>query len=341
MFIVYLFIYLYKRQAASMATARKRQVSLADTKYYHCISRCVRRAFLCGEDRVTGKSYEHRRQWVEDKLLALAKVFCIDVCAYAVMSNHTHVVLYVDDKKANRLSDKAILIRWHKLFKGTLLTRKYVQGDTLDKAEQLFLTRTVADYRQRLADISWFMRVLNEDIARKANQEDVCTGRFWEGRFKSQALLDEAALAACMAYVDLNPIRAKMANTPEESDHTSVQKRINAAKDAKQPKQLIRFAGSPRKHMPKGLPFELRSYLELVELTGRYMREDKSGHIALQTLPLLARLNIAPENWLTLTTQFTKTFKGAVGRPSALDGYYDHLNAKRRTSISQCEQLFG
>ena len=79
--------------------ARKRQVSLVDTKYYHCISRCVRRAFLCGEDHFTGQSYEHRRGWVEDKLLELAKIFCIDVCAYAVMSNHTHLVLYVDDKK--------------------------------------------------------------------------------------------------------------------------------------------------------------------------------------------------------------------------------------------------
>jgi len=209
---------------------------------------------LCGDHKVTGKSYEHRRQWVEDKLIELAQVFCIDVCAYAVMSNHTHVVLYVDDAKANRLNDKAILIRWHKLFKGTLLTQKYLQGDKLDKAQQFFLNRTIADYRERLADISWFMRVLNEDVARKANKEDNCTGRFWEGRFKSQALLDEAALAACMAYVDLNPIRAKMAKTPEDSNHTSVQKRIKAAKKAKQPKQLIRFAGSPRKHMRKVCP---------------------------------------------------------------------------------------
>ena len=82
-----------------MAIARKCQISLVDTKYYHCISRCVRRAFLCGEDRFTGKSYEHRRGWVEGKLLELAKVFCIDVCAYAVMSNYTHLVLYVDDIK--------------------------------------------------------------------------------------------------------------------------------------------------------------------------------------------------------------------------------------------------
>ena len=324
-----------------MAIARKRQVSLVDTKYYHFISRCVRRAFLCGEDRFTGQSYEHRRGWVEDKLGELAKVFCIDVCAYAVMSNHTHLVLYVDDKKANRLNDKAIVIRWHKLCKGTLLTQKYIQGEKLSKVELIFFNQTVKQYRERLASISWFMRLLNEDIARRANKEDNCTGRFWEGRFKSQALLDEAALAACMAYVELNPIRAKMANTPEESDYTSAQVRLICAKEGKQPKQLLRFAGMSRQVMPKGLPFELKSYLELVELTGRVMREDKHGHIDNMTLPLLERLNISSENWLKLTTQFTRVFHGAVGRPASQDGYCENLNRKRRANISNCAKLFA
>jgi len=324
-----------------MAIARKRQVSLADTKYYHCISRCVRRAYLCGKDHFTGKSYEHRRGWVEDKLLALAKVFCIDVCAYTVMSNHTHLVLYVDDKKANRLNDKAIVIGWHKLCKGTLLTQRYVQGETLSKAELIFFNQTIKQYRERLSSISWFMRLLNEDIARKANKEDNCTGRFWEGRFKSQALLDEAALAACMAYVDLNPIRAKIASTPEESHHTSVKKRLASATEGKQPKQLLRFAGMPRQIMPKGLPFELKSYLDLVEITGRIMREDKRGHIINSCLPLLERLNISPENWLQLTTQFTRVFHGAVGRASSHESYCENLNRKRRTNMSNCEKLFG
>lgn len=185
------------------------------------------------------------------------------------------------------------------------------------------------------------MRLLNEDIARRANKEDKCTGRFWEGRFKSQALLDEAALAACMAYVDLNPIRAKMAKTPEESDHTSVQKRIDSATISKQPKQLLRFAGMPRQIMPKGLPFELKSYLDLVDLTGRIMREDKRGCIDNNHLPILERLNISPENWLKLTTQFTRVFHGAVGRPSSQVSYCENLNRKRRANISNCEKLLA
>ncbi|MCO7191381.1 MULTISPECIES: transposase [unclassified Pseudoalteromonas] len=323
-----------------MPTARKNQVSLVDTKYYHCISRCVRRAFLCGKDKFTGRSYEHRREWVEEKLLTLATVFCIDICAYAVMSNHTHIVLYVDDKKAKRLSDKAIVIRWHKLFKGNWLTHKFIEGSELNHSELIMLNGIIEQYRERLASISWFMRVLNEDIARRANKEDGCTGRFWEGRFKSQALLDEAALVACMAYVDLNPIRATVADTPETSDYTSIKKRIEHAHNGKQPKSLLRFAGNPRQSIPKGLPFELKYYIELVELTGRCVRADKRGHIC-DAQPIIARLQIEPENWLKLTTRFTKVFHGAAGRRHAMTQYCTHLQKKRCANLVNCERLLG
>jgi hypothetical protein len=113
----------------------------------------------------------------------------------------------------------------------------------------------------------------------EANAEDNCTGRFWEGRYKSQTLLDETALAACMAYVDLNPIRANIAKTPEQSDFTSAQQRIKAAIHNQQPKNLLPFVGNPRQHMPTGLPFELLDYLQLVQLTGKCIREDKPGYI--------------------------------------------------------------
>jgi hypothetical protein len=123
-----------------------------------------------------------------------------------------HVVLSIDIYQANCWSDVEVINHWHQLFKGTEITQKFAQGEALEDYEQLQLSHTVALYRSRLSDISWFMRCLNEPIARQANQEDNCTGRFWEGRFKSQALLDEAAVLACMAYVELNPIRAKMAS---------------------------------------------------------------------------------------------------------------------------------
>jgi len=324
-----------------MATARKKQISLIDTPYYHCISRCVRRAFLCGKDKVTGTSFEHRRGWVEDKLLALGQVFAIDICAYAVMSNHTHMVLYVDVAQANLWTTDEVITRWHQLFKGTLITQQYQRGDKLSKPMQNMLKDTVAVYRQRLTDISWFMRILNEDIARKANAEDNCTGRFWEGRFKSQALLDEAALAACMAYVDLNPVRAKMAATPEASEHTSIQLRIKAAAKARQPKTLSPFVGNPRKSMPKGLPFVLTDYIQLVELTGRCIREDKRGFIEDNLPDILDRLGICSENWLILTTQFRKVFHGAVGNSQALAEFCQHQHLKKRASVSICKKLLA
>ena len=324
-----------------MATARKKQISLVDTPYYHCVSRCVRRAFLCGEDKATGQSFEHRRTWVEDKLLLLGQVFAIDICAYTVMSNHTHLVLYVDEALAKSWSTKAVVERWHQLFKGTLLTQRYLRGDVLEKYLLVSLEETAELYRKRLMDISWFMRQLNESIARQANSEDNCTGRFWEGRFKSQALLDEAALAACLAYVDLNPVRAKIAKTPETSSHTSIKLRVEKAKQGQQPNNLLAFVGNPRKDMPKGLPFSLQDYLELVELTGRCIRENKRGYIEENTPVLLQRLHICPGNWLKLTTQFRKIFHGAVGHSDVLTDFCHHQHIQRRASIGASTQLFA
>ncbi len=209
-----------------MPTPRKHQISLDATPYYHCTSRCVRRAFLCGLDPFSGKDYEHRRQWVEDRIVFLGEVFCIDVCAYAVMSNHHHLVLHINMPEALSLTDLEVCERWHKLYKGTLLTQRFLKGELLDEAQWQAVTAKLEHWRLERANISRFypkgtlISCLNEPIARMANTEGQCTGRFWESRFKSQALLDEKALAACMAYVGLNPVRAKMARTPEDSEHT-------------------------------------------------------------------------------------------------------------------------
>ena len=297
-----------------MPTPRKSLVSLEATPYYHCVSRCVRRAYLCGKDSVTGRDFEHRRQFIEDRILNLSQVFAIEVCAYAVMSNHYHVVVHIHQKKAESFSDLEVVVRWHQLFKGTELTRRFAKGEALSPAEHDTVLEKVALWRTQLMDLGWFIRCINEPIARQANLEDQCTGRFWEGRYKSQALLDEQALAACMAYVDLNPIRADMADMPEHSDHTSVKYRIEEAQNRTSAQSPLRpFVGNPRRDMPDGLPFHFHDYLALVDWTGRILREDKRGAISSSLPPILERLDIDPKHWCFLATRFESHFKSIVG----------------------------
>jgi hypothetical protein len=229
-------------------------------------------------------------------ILSPTKAMTIDVSGYWIGSKNLPAV--------SRLFAVAIKV--------SALVDRYRSGQNLSRAEWDALGQLESKWRERLSDISWFMRCLNESVARRANQEDRCSGRFWEGRFKSQALLDEKALAACLAYVDLNPVRAKMAQTPESSEYTSIAERIAAAKnsgegnqtqkDADQPAHLLSFVGNPRKEMPKGLPFKLTDYLELVDWTGRILREDKRGYIAQEIPPILERLQIDPRIQLASAT---------------------------------------
>jgi len=320
-----------------MAKPRSQQISLLDTPYYHICSRTVRKAFLCGIDTQTGVSFEHRRTWIEQRLFKLAQVFAIDICAHAVMHNHLHLVLHVDSEQVKRWTTAEVLMRWHQLFKGTLLTQQYAKKQTLDKFQLAVVESTAAIYKQRLIDISWFMRSLNEPIARQANREDNCTGHFWEGRFKSQALLDEGALLSCMAYVDLNPIRAAIAPTPEQSDFTSIQLRIKAAITGKQPTRLLPFIGNEHQKKAKGIRFSLQDYLTLVDETGRLLRDDKRGAVNIETGNILARLHISSESWLKLTNDFEVIFTGAVGTAEHLCEFSEHVGLQRTHGIASAQ----
>ena len=209
-----------------MTTSRSQQICLTETCYYHCISRCVRRAFLCGYDEYSGKSYQHRRDWVEQQLLRQSQAFCIDVAGYAVMSNHFHVIIRVNPELAASLSAEAILDRWQRLYRLDPLMARFKEGDELTDDEKHIVDNEIVRMRDILMSISRFMGYLNERIARRANAEDGCKGRFWEGRFRSQALLDEVALLQCLAYVDLNPVRAGISQNPLQSEHTSIKRRL-------------------------------------------------------------------------------------------------------------------
>ena len=209
---------------------RSDQFDAAEICVVHTIQRCVRRAFLAGTDPLTGKDYSFRRDWIRRRMEALASVFAIDVLSYAIMSNHVHQILRNRPDLVTSWSDEEVAIRWLKVFPGRRLDEQLAEPTKSDIETLCRDKQRLAEIRIRLSDISWFMRALAEPIARMANRSDKCTGRFWEGRFKAQRIVDEAGLLACSMYVDLNPVRAAMAKTPDDSVHTSAYDRIQASK---------------------------------------------------------------------------------------------------------------
>lgn len=317
-----------------MPRARKHLVCLTRTPYYHVTSRCVRRAFLCGYDRYSGTSYEHRRVWVEDRIRVLSSLFSIHVCAFAVMSNHYHLVVKLSPDESAKWSDDEVLNRWTSLYRGPLLVQRYRAGESLTTVEMEALASMAAVYRARLASLSWFMKCLNEPIARQANAEDGCTGHFWEARFHSQPLISDRALLTAMAYVDLNPIRAQLAKTPEESDYTSIQARIRGRYQKNsltgsvarmlRNGELRHFEAPVRPLMPfaargrrvdrldtqaRCLPMYASDYLQLMEATGRLIRHGKRGHIDPALAPVLDRLGLSAAQWAEASTAFRRCYR--------------------------------
>ncbi len=304
-----------------MTRPRSQLIDYCEALYYHITSRCVRRAFLCGEDPQTQKSYEHRRQWIEDRLRLLSSLFTLEICTYCIMHNHIHIILKAIPDEADCWDDHQVIRRWLSIFKGPLIAHKYLSGESLSKAENDTLSTLLLLWRSRLTDISWFMKCLNEPIARQANKEDNCTGHFWEARFHSQALLDDQAILTAMAYVDLNPVRARIASTPESSKFTSIKERIHPAFDLNAAiksycehggfsdhllsrndpihiRPLAQFTGGESlSNQDRGVHFDFKDYLELLDFTGQVIREDKTGFIDNTLPPILDRLSIDGKSW--------------------------------------------
>lgn len=307
----------------------------------------MRRAYLCGDDPVSGKNFDHRKQWLVTRIKQLAAHFAIDICAYAVMSNHYHLVLHVNNSQARSWNDADIIQRWSEVFPRNAALIETLMKNQSSRAAQKLLKQNIELWRERLTDISWFMRCLNETIARQANREDECSGRFWEGRFKSQALLDEKALVTCMAYVDLNPIRAHATDSLETSDFTSIQERlIQQAKKAKNrsyrqhrlltrrtSKHLIGRQSTRQaqllplqdlgENVQPALPINQQSYFDLLDVTCKSLQlerleQGKYLNSVVDKQFLLQRLGIQIDAWLESVTAFHKFYGIAAGSESAL-----------------------
>ena len=328
-----------------MGLPRSSYVKDGKVAVYHCFTRCVRRAFLCGLDPITGRDYSHRKSWILNRLRFLASIFAIEVCAYAVMDNHYHSVLRTRPDIVKSWPDREVAARWLTLFPNYYRNNSLHDSPSDQQISALASdSHRIAELRKRLSSISWFMGRLNEFIARQANAEDNVKGRFWESRFKCRPLLDLAAIAACMVYVDLNPIRAGLAPTPELSDFTSIQQRIRSWHC-----QKIAQAIPPTEYLqnhdcnpdpPPADPSDLSTswlcpipldanhcgilhltdteYFNLVHMSGRILQSPKRAAIDPDLRPILQRIGINPDAWLDTVSHFDSRFHLAAGVLSSL-----------------------
>ena len=363
------------------ATARREIVRDGEVGVYHCWGRCVRRAFLCGDDPPSGRNFDHRRDWLRDVQRQFAALFGVEICFHAEMSNHLHLVLRTRPDVVAQWTDEEVARR-------DLLINRLVRSDTSEPprepAESELAVRTadplrVAAMRARLASISRFMGAVCEHVARRANQEDGCTGRFWEGRFHCRSLEDEAAILVCGMYVDLNPIRAGLAETPEESTHTSARDRIDGLRarlTSREPGEvaaaaavdgwlcelsleeggelsleegaavdlpaLNRTAAPGRRASEKGLlPVSLTDYLSLLDWTGRSLAGGKRGAIPAHCAPILARLGINADLWTDLVTRFDRLFGAVVGRAARVAQRAAERGRRWYQGHGACAAAFG
>ena len=325
--------------------ARGEFMDPAQIQIFHCIHRCVRRAFLCGNDPYSGICYEHRRHWIRHRLEFLASIFGIDCLTFTVMSNHLHLVLRSRPDIVASWSDEEVAGRWLRLFPPRRNDDGSPGAPSQPEIDSIVTDpEKLAELRHRLSDISWWMRCTAESIAVQSNREDEVTGHFWESRYRSQLLLDEASVLACAAYVDLNPIRAAMAETLETSEFTGARDRLEDLRERADhtrvtdhqwersrdcprsgwmsPVEIQEAAdpigedpcGGSRRASDKGfLPISLVAYLELLDWTGRQLIGNKRCVIPDHLAPLLTRLGLDSSRWCDLVWKFSRYFKRAAG----------------------------
>jgi hypothetical protein len=303
-----------------MTQARSQLVSTETPGTYHCIQRCVRRAFLCGVDAYSGQNFEHRKPWIEQRLSLVAACFAAAIHAYAVMSNHLHVVVHLDPTVALLWTDAEVAERWVRLFP----PRESTAAAYTFKVERLLADPDrLSVLRQRLGNLSWLMKCLVEPIARRANAEDGCKGRFWEGRFKVQRLCDERAVLAAMVYVDLNPVRAGMVSRLEASHHTSLAVRLQSSADALAA-PLASVAGA----LAMCVPIRTGDYLELVAWTGRQVHPGKRGRLSQGAPEIVTRWDASPARWHTRVMAIGSGYWRVVGEVQDLKVWAERIGQR-------------
>jgi len=317
-----------------MTQPRSQLVPPGSDGHYHCVQRCVRRAFLCGVDHYTGKSFEHRKAWVEQRLGLLAECFAVSIHAYAVMSNHLHLVVKMVPDAVTDWSDAEVAARWVRLFPPRQDSGEAVEA----KCSRLIVDADrLGVIRSRLSNLSWLMRCLAEPIARQANSEDHCKGRFWEGRFKAQRLCDERALLAAMAYVDLNPVRAGIAEGLEDSAHTSLLARM--AKTGQRREALGARLGPILGVLQPPLAMTTADYLQLLDWTGRQLAPGKRGRITGDAPACLHGFDTDSERWAARVRAVGSGYWRAIGSAEQLIALTQRIGQRWLKGLRLAERL--
>jgi hypothetical protein len=348
-----------------MARLARAEVFASDeVAIVHVMNRVTRRCFLLGDDPVTGQNYDHRKQWIDDQLVHQARHFGIDLLCQAIMSNHIHLVLRSRPDVVAEWDDTEVARRWLMLCPAS----KDDNGQPLKPTEfELNHIRNdkekLADIRSRLSDISWWMRLLSQNIAQRANKEDDELGKFWQARFRAVRLLDETAILACAAYVDLNPIRAAMAETIETSDFTSAQKRtldLQAQESSAvsklrcgqhlAPVDLHERSGKTgpsankrnQRCSNKGfLPMSTADYLSLLDWTAGQTVACKQGSTPQHLAPIFDRLGITSEMWCRLVKDFGRLFSLVAGQSQCIDEHRSQSSSHRYRTRKDTRELLA
>jgi len=254
-----------------MATPRNLLIDPAHPLHYHLVSRCVRRSWLCGKAPNSKKSFEHRKLWLTERLFHLAQCFSVAIDAFAIMSNHFHLVVYYDPQDSTRWSNEAVADRWLSAFPPRAAITSPEDADEIiatHRALLLTMPEKLLHARETLGSLSMFMKYLKQPIAYLANKEDHCSGHFFEGRFYSGALLDESAVLASMAYVDLNPVRANIVRDIADYEAASGADRSKIAKNhpARLAQAVTPLVSGLIEERPD-LSVSLETYLNIIQST--------------------------------------------------------------------------
>jgi len=329
---------------------------------FHCTTRCVRRAYLCGQDPLTGQDYSYRRVWILLREEQLAGLFTIDIEFHSEMSNHLHMVLRPYPRAAKWLGAEEVARRWLTITKLAKCMSDELPVPDEKKVQELAKDKKrIKKLRKQLSSISWFMAILSENVARRANAEDGVKGRFWETRFKCRECADVSAILLCGIYVDLNPIKAGEVDNPRAAYFTSAYQRIEAQTQRRNARHradgwLAELTLQPesqatetractsrtgRRASDMGiLPISFDSYLRLLEWTARLIRSGERSTIPKDLAEILDRMNIEEAAWLDTVQWYDDLFGHVVGSCASMGEAAKRMETSNMKGTTASRRVF-